>query len=344
MITKELFNRLFPIKGLNPQKYNLVRERDKLIAALNRILPKYGINNYLRVCAFFANCGIETDYFKTTVEYASGADYEGRLGLGNTEPGDGKRFKGRGLTQTTGRFNYRQLTKAVGAAVGIDFVKHPERLAEVEIAVLSACVFWKDHNLNAYADRGEFKQLSAIVNRGDKNKTPLHWSKRNELYSLCKRRVPTDISFAPVLGPIVTTVIGNSAYTTQINEPASQPEPLVLTPTDQGANNAPPSAASDNSQPSDSASEKSKVKEFSEKYLKHCPSDTVKNVLAVVGVRISSTVSTMWAMGLSGRIFLIAAAVVIASFSAYALYYYAPRIFGWIQDVADTAVTNSNQQ
>lgn len=359
MITRALFDRIFPTKGLSTRKYNLVRERDKLIDCLNRILPKYGINNYLRVCAFFANCGIETDYFKTTVEYASGEAYEGRAALGNTQPFDGKRFKGRGLTQTTGRYNYRQLTKAVGREVGIDFVDYPERLAEIEIAVLSACVFWKDHNLNAYADRGQFKQLSAIVNRGDKDKLPLHWSKRNELYSLCKRRVPADISFAPAPGPIVTTVVGNSSYTTQTNEPAASPSPqpsqpgaVVLTPTETGNSTTGNSAGTvstdtvltDTTPTPDAAGEKSAVKQFSEKYLKHCPSDTLKNILAVVAVRFSSTISTVWAMGLSGKILLIVAGASLVGFSAYALYYYAPRIWGWITDIGDSIVPNEQQQ
>jgi hypothetical protein len=117
MITKQLLDRLFPITGLDPRKYNLVRDRARLLDALNRILPKYSIDNYLRLSAFFGNCGIETDYFKTTIEYASGDAYEGRENLGNTQPGDGRRFKGRGLTQTTGRFNYEAVQKAIGAAL-----------------------------------------------------------------------------------------------------------------------------------------------------------------------------------------------------------------------------------
>jgi putative chitinase len=196
MLTRQLFDRIFPTAGLDPRKYNLVRDRDQLIDALNRILPKYGIDTHLRICAFLGNCGIETDYFKTTVEYASGDAYDTMTGLGNTpeRDGDGRLYKGRGLTQTTGKYNYEQLNKKIGKRLGIDFVKNPERLAEVEIAVESACIFWDDHGLNAYADRKEFQQLSGIVNRGTPNKLPLQWPKRNELYSKCLRYIPRDIS------------------------------------------------------------------------------------------------------------------------------------------------------
>jgi putative chitinase len=196
MITRQLFDRLFPTKGLNPAKYNLVRDRDKLVDALNRILPKYAIDNYMRICAFLANCGVETDYFKTTVEYASGDAYEGRKDLGNTQKGDGRRFKGRGLSQTTGRDNYEAVQETIGEKLGIDVVKDPALLAVIDIAVESACVFWQDHNLNDYADRGAFKQLSGVVNRGDENKTPVQWPKRNELYSKCRRYIPKDFGFA----------------------------------------------------------------------------------------------------------------------------------------------------
>jgi predicted chitinase len=196
MITRQLFDRLFPTKGLDPKKYNLVRQRDQLVDALNRILPKYGIDNYLRICAFFGNCGIETDYFKTTIEYASGTDYEGRKDLGNTRAGDGKRFKGRGLSQTTGRDNYEALQEAIGDELGIDVVKNPELLAEIDVAVESACVFWRDHDLNSYADKGDFRSLSGIVNRGKAKLMPLQWPKRNELYSKCRRYLPQDLSLA----------------------------------------------------------------------------------------------------------------------------------------------------
>ena len=201
MLTLKLMERLFPTKGLNKNKFNLVREREKLVEVMNRILPKYGISTYLRICAFLGNCGIETDYFRTTSEYASGWDYDISVnprkarGLGNLSKGDGPRFKGGGLTQTTGKTNYAKLNPVIGKRLGIDFTKNPEKLQDdIEIAVESACIYWDDNNLNAFADRGEFKQLSAIVNRGDKNKLPLHWAKRLSLYKKCQTVIPTDFS------------------------------------------------------------------------------------------------------------------------------------------------------
>lgn len=196
MITNELLERLCPTTGLNPRKYNLVAKRDELVSALNDICPKYGIDNHKRISAALSCWGVETDYFRTTEEYASGGDYEGRRDLGNTQKGDGKRFKGRGVTQTTGRYNYGKLNDAIGAKLGIDFLTTPERLDEIPIAVESACIFWQMHDLNQYADTKQIKQLNGVINRGSPNKVPLGWAKRNELYSKCFRYIPTDISFA----------------------------------------------------------------------------------------------------------------------------------------------------
>ncbi len=190
MITKELLERLCPTAGLNPRKYNLVAKRDELVLALNKFMPAYGIDTKRRVDAALSCWGIETDYFRTTEEYASGAAYEGRTDLGNTERGDGKRFKGRGVTQITGRYNYRKE----------GFEDNPEALNDIPTAVETACKFWRDHNLNQYADAKQIKQLNSVVNRGTPNKTPLGWAKRNELYSKCFRYTPENI-FANVPAP-----------------------------------------------------------------------------------------------------------------------------------------------
>lgn len=343
MITKELFNSLFPTKGLtspkNLKKFNLVRRRDELINALNKFLPKYEINSYARLCAFLGNCGIETDYFKTTIEYASGWDYDISINprkareLGNTTKGDGPKYKGSGLTQTTGKFNFKAVQKAIGKILGIDVVANPELLRQnIEVAVESACIFWRDNNLNYYADKGRFKELSAIVNRGDKNLTPLHWEKRNALYKVCLGTVPRNFKFDV---PAETSAeVENQAVAVVLTPTETSPESLAVPPvveTNEETQTPEVSGAT-----GEAAIEKSKVKEFGEKYLKHCKNDSVKNIFAVLGTRILSSITSVWAMGLSGKILLIVAALLIAGFSAYALYYYAPRITGWAKDIFDS--------
>ena len=86
----------------------------------------------------------------------------GRKHLGNTEPGDGWRFRGRGLKQLTGRDNY----KRCGAALAEDFVSAPDRLLLPVNAALSAGWFWASHGLNEAADRGDVLEMTKIINGG----------------------------------------------------------------------------------------------------------------------------------------------------------------------------------
>lgn len=116
---------------------------------LNRLCPQYEIDTAQEFCHFLAQACHETDHFKTLREYASGRAYEGRADLGNTHAGDGVRFKGRGIFQTTGRANYLQLGVKEGHRDL--FINNPELLEQPQYAVWSACEFWVTRGLNDIA-------------------------------------------------------------------------------------------------------------------------------------------------------------------------------------------------
>lgn len=86
----------------------------------------------------------------------------GRKNLGNTEPGDGWRYRGRGFKQLTGRANYA----ACGAGLGMPLLAEPERLEEPEGASLSAGWFWKANGLNALADKDDIEGITRRINGG----------------------------------------------------------------------------------------------------------------------------------------------------------------------------------
>ncbi len=124
---------------------------------INRLCPTYEIDSPNEYAHFLAQACHESDHFKTLKEYASGKAYEGRADLGNTKPGDGVRFKGRGIFQTTGRANYQQLGIKKGQ---IDlFIASPQLLEQPEYAVWSACEYWKTRNLNDAANHADTELL-----------------------------------------------------------------------------------------------------------------------------------------------------------------------------------------
>ena len=92
--------------------------------------------------------------------------YGGRLG--NNRPGDGWRFRGRGLLQVTGRANYEAVTELLRERVHAvpDLGELPETLAEPKWAAYSAAAWWADHDLNALADVGAFDQITRRINGG----------------------------------------------------------------------------------------------------------------------------------------------------------------------------------
>lgn len=88
----------------------------------------------------------------------------GRKQLGNTEAGDGWKFRGRGLKQLTGRDNYRRFSRAWLGDESL--LSTPERVAEPDGAVASAIWFWATRQLNTEADRGTVESVTRIVNGG----------------------------------------------------------------------------------------------------------------------------------------------------------------------------------
>ena len=115
-----------------------------------------------REAMFIAQLCHESGGFRYVEELASGKAYEGRKDLGNTEPGDGVRFKGRGLIQITGRENYR----ACGDALGVDLLSDPALLESPDLACRSAAWFWAKHGLNELADKGDFQHITRRINGG----------------------------------------------------------------------------------------------------------------------------------------------------------------------------------
>lgn len=145
-------------------------KRQTYLPYINQFMPEYGINTKERTAAFLAQIGHESGQLFYCEEIASGKAYEGRLDLGNTQKGDGVKFKGRGLIQITGRANYQQLTNQMrGLPMGVDFVTQPHLLKEPEYAVKSACWWWHNRKLNELADtdsEANFKRITRIINGG----------------------------------------------------------------------------------------------------------------------------------------------------------------------------------
>jgi len=129
---------------------------------LNRAMAEAGINTPKRQAAFVAQLAHESGEFRYMEEIASGAAYEGRRDLGNTQPGDGMRFKGRGPIQLTGRSNYA----AAGRALGLDLINNPRQAATPEVGFRTAAWFWNTRNLNSYADAGNFREVTRRINGG----------------------------------------------------------------------------------------------------------------------------------------------------------------------------------
>lgn len=139
---------------------------------LNAALTEGDIATPARAAAFLAQLAHESAQLRHFEELADGSAYEPTSTdpgarrrarrLGNTQPGDGARYKGRGPIQLTGRANYG----AAGAALGVDLVRSPALAASPAVGFRVAAWFWKSRGLNAMADAGDFERITVRINGG----------------------------------------------------------------------------------------------------------------------------------------------------------------------------------
>ena len=104
---------------------------------------------------------------------------------------------------------------------------------------------------------------------------------------------------------------------------------VVLTPTDNASGGGVVNAASE-----------SPVKDFADKYLKHCPTDSLKNIFFVVAARISAAATALWQAGFHGKILVFLISFAAIAPVSWAGVYYRARIVGWAKDIADSFITN----
>ena len=169
-------------------------------AAMCEVLPRYGVDTPIRVAHFVSQCAHESNNFRTLEEnlnysaealervfpryfgpgkrdpreyarnpekianYVYQDEFRSRQGqMGNTQPGDGWRFRGRGLKQLTGRNNYA----AFGKTLDMTAEEAADYVSTKKGALESALWFWDRNRLNAVADTGDVVRITKIINGGD---------------------------------------------------------------------------------------------------------------------------------------------------------------------------------
>jgi putative chitinase len=153
VITLDELKQIMPYAGRRAEFY---------LDHLQSAMDEFDIDTPQRQAAFLAQIAHESGSLNYVKELADGSAYEGRKDLGNVRPGDGVRFKGRGLIQITGRDNYRDC----GLALDLPLVDSPELLETPRNACRSAGWFWQSRGLNELADKGDFKLITKKINGG----------------------------------------------------------------------------------------------------------------------------------------------------------------------------------
>jgi predicted chitinase len=154
---------------------------NQYLPALNNAMNEGNINTCPRKAAFLAQLAHESGQLRYWEELASGAAYEGRKDLGNTQRGDGVRYKGRGPIQLTGRSNYR----SAGAALGLPLEQNPKMVSETNVGFKTSIWFWNSRRLSSLADannQSSFDQITRRINGGTNGRAD-----RNQYWQKAKR-------------------------------------------------------------------------------------------------------------------------------------------------------------
>lgn len=185
---------------------------DKQLSDFNDCLDRFDIDTPARIRHFIAQIAHESGGLKWLKELASGKAYEGRRDLGNTLPGDGPRFKGAGVIQLTGRFNYEQFAKSINdmrVMEGCDYVAS-------NYPFTSAGFWWNNNHMNSLVDSGATcRQVSKRVNGRD----PANGLKeREDYFAVAVKVIPDDLPSTSSSGP-KTTPTAKSAASSVLDVP-----------------------------------------------------------------------------------------------------------------------------
>jgi len=147
------------------------------LGPMQAAMKEFAIITVPRCWMWLAQVGHESASLRFMQEIADGSEYEGRVDLGNVHPGDGRRYKGRGPIQLTGRSNYA----AAATALGADLVRHPELAAEPRYAFKVSAWWWRAHGLNDISDTGDVAAATRRINGGLNG-----LADREQRYARCK--------------------------------------------------------------------------------------------------------------------------------------------------------------
>ena len=167
---------------------------DALVGPCNEAMIVADVTTFLRAVLWCAQIGHESGGLQYMEEIADGSAYEGRRDLGNTQPGDGRRYKGRGPIQLTGRDNYRRFSQwAAGRGlVGspTHFEDNPQAVSEPRWGFMAAAFFWSTNNINRFADGREVTNSTHVINGGE-NGLQDRINRYNQAFPLGDRLLPS---------------------------------------------------------------------------------------------------------------------------------------------------------